>query len=274
MSLDATRWAWRQKITATQKLVLLSLADRADENHHCYPSTKRLVDDTCLYRETIFKAIDDLEKLSLLSVKRELGKGNKFTLIGVNDRHEVSSEMPTGKQPKTSSNKPTSSEMPTSSDLPTPTSSEMPTTQSVNADTYQSANADTESTIESTNNLSIESTNRKSSKKENFFAGVNPQVVIDYLAVRKAKKAAPVSKTVFDGIVREAGKAGYTLEQALITCCERNWVGFNASWIQSKEVPQKQNKSEFQKSTTELAKAKLFGLTQPEKDITSETARV
>lgn len=258
MSLDATRWAWQQKVSATQKLVLLSLADRADENHHCYPSTKRLVDDTGLYRETIFDAIKSLEELKLLSVTRALGKGNKFTLIGINDRHETSSDLPTG------------SKKPTSSKKPTPTSSDLPTTQSVNADTYQSVNADTESTIESTNNLSIESTNKKSSKKIEFFTGINPQVVSDYLAVRKAKKAPPVSKTVFDGLVREADKAGYTLEQALITCCERNWVGFNSAWVQVKQATKNQSISEQNKITTELARKKLFGTESKEKDITHE----
>lgn len=270
MSLDATRWAWQQKVTATQKLVLLSLADRADENHHCYPSTARLVNDTGLYRETIFKAIDDLEKLNLLSVKRELGKGNKFTLLGVNERHETSSDLPTGKHEKTSSNKPTGSEMPTSRKKPTPTSSDLPTTQSVNADTYQSVNADTESTIESTNNLSIESTSKNAQKKIDFFVGVNPQVVSDYLAVRKAKKAPSVSQTVFDGLVREAHKAGYTLEQALITCCERNWVGFNSAWVQEKNLTRNQSIAEQNKITTELARKKLFGNQSQEKDITHE----
>lgn len=31
MSLAATRWAWQQRVTPAQKLVLLSLADRAGE---------------------------------------------------------------------------------------------------------------------------------------------------------------------------------------------------------------------------------------------------
>lgn len=270
MSLDATRWAWQQKVTATQKLVLLSLADRADENHHCYPSTSRLVNDTGLYRETIFKAIDELEKLNLLSVKRELGKGNKFTLLGVNERHETSSDLHTG------------SEKPTSRKKPTPTSSDLPTTQSVNADYYQSVNADTNLPIEPITNLPVESTNRKIAKKVNFFSEINPQIVSDYLAVRKAKKAPPVSQTVFDGLVRESGKAGYSLEQALIVCCERNWVGFNAAWVVDKNIvnihaEKDRQRKEYNKLTNEKLKQKLFGEHQQqreERDITHETVAV
>ena len=72
-------------------------------------------------------------------------------------------------------------------------------------------------------------------KKINFFAGIDENIVNDYLAVRKAKKAPAVSKTVFDGLVRESNLAGITLVQALAVCCERNWVGFKAEWYAGKK---------------------------------------
>ena len=263
MSLDATRWAWQQIIKpASVKIVLLSLADRAGESHECYPSTIRLEKDTGLYRETIFEAIKSLEKIGLISVKRELGKGNKFTLIGVENRHSTSSEMPTSRQ------------IPTSSKKPTPTSRHLPTTQSVNADTYQSVNADTNLSIEPINNLSIEPTNSKKQKKSQFFEGVKKQIVDDYLAVRKSKKAPPVSQTVFDGLLREATKAGCTLEQALTTCIERNWVGFNASWVEParrQNFKDKGSIAEQNKASTEAARIRLFGNIQPEKEVQHAT---
>ena len=46
MSLDATRWAWCCNVTPSQKLLLLSLADRADEYHRCCLSFTRLSKDT------------------------------------------------------------------------------------------------------------------------------------------------------------------------------------------------------------------------------------
>lgn len=50
MSLDATNWAWRVGLTEKKggsriplkRLILLSLADRAGEDHCCYPSMQRL----------------------------------------------------------------------------------------------------------------------------------------------------------------------------------------------------------------------------------------
>jgi hypothetical protein len=55
----------------------------------------------------------------------------------------------------------------------------------------------------------------------------------DFLAIRKAKKA-PLTATALAGIEREAGKAGYTLQKALETCCARGWQGFEAGWVQPK----------------------------------------
>jgi len=37
MSTEASSWAWRQRLTATQKLVLLALADHADHEGICWP---------------------------------------------------------------------------------------------------------------------------------------------------------------------------------------------------------------------------------------------
>lgn len=53
----------------------------------------------------------------------------------------------------------------------------------------------------------------------------------DWKTLRKAKKA-PITKTVIEGIRREAGIAGMTLEQAIKTSCERNWQSFKAEWMQ------------------------------------------
>lgn len=76
---------------------------------------------------------------------------------------------------------------------------------------------------------------KTNAKKVNFFADIPKSLVFDYLQVRKAKRAPPVSKTVYDGLVRESALAGITIEQAITICCERNWVGFKADWyIQQK----------------------------------------
>ena len=59
---------------------------------------------------------------------------------------------------------------------------------------------------------------------------VDQKVWEDFLAIRKAKRA-PLSSTALEGIKREAGKAGWTLNQALTECVVRGWQGFKAEWV-------------------------------------------
>jgi hypothetical protein len=66
---------------------------------------------------------------------------------------------------------------------------------------------------------------------------VNPATWADFLQVRKAKKA-PVTAAAISGIEREARKAGWSLEKALLECCARGWAGFKADWVADKG-PQK-----------------------------------
>lgn len=65
--------------------------------------------------------------------------------------------------------------------------------------------------------------------------GVDSQVISDWLELRKAKRAA-VTQTTVAGIEREAEKAGMTLAAALAICCERGWQGFNADWMVKRQL--------------------------------------
>lgn len=67
--------------------------------------------------------------------------------------------------------------------------------------------------------------------------GVTGQTWTDWLQLRKTLKAA-VTQTAIDGISREAGRAGYSLEQALVTCCANGWRGFKADWVQLQRAGQ------------------------------------
>jgi hypothetical protein len=58
----------------------------------------------------------------------------------------------------------------------------------------------------------------------------------DWLEVRKAKRAGPVTQTVLDAVRREAGKAGISLQDAIAHCCLSGWQGFRADWYLSKQA--------------------------------------
>lgn len=97
MSVDATRWAWSQKdLRPAEKLVLLSLADRAAEDSTCFPSNKRLQDDTGLDRKTIITCIQALIDRGLVCDTGERRGQTKqirvLKLVGVGLRENNSPE--------------------------------------------------------------------------------------------------------------------------------------------------------------------------------------
>ena len=61
--------------------------------------------------------------------------------------------------------------------------------------------------------------------------GVPEELTTEWKAVRKAKRAGPISQTVIDALHREAAKAGITVEEAVRGCVERGWQGFKADWF-------------------------------------------
>jgi len=79
-------------------------------------------------------------------------------------------------------------------------------------------------------------TETKTEKKATVVAtpdGVSQSVWDDFKTLRKAKKA-PITQRAVDGIIAEANKAGWSLEQALTECCVRGWQAFKAEWVADK----------------------------------------
>ena len=104
MSLDATIWAWKAEVeSSTQRLILLSLADRAGEDHKCYPSIMRMVKDTKMNRKTIIKVLDDLEQKALIKFTGSIvGNGVKvYQLLGVVGREDETTSTKRGLVVKT-----------------------------------------------------------------------------------------------------------------------------------------------------------------------------
>ena len=66
--------------------------------------------------------------------------------------------------------------------------------------------------------------------------GVSDSVWQDFKTLRKAKRS-PITQKAIDGIIREANKAGWTVEQALSECCFRGWQAFKADWVATKTNP-------------------------------------
>lgn len=67
--------------------------------------------------------------------------------------------------------------------------------------------------------------------------GIPDPLLADYMAVRKAKRAGPLTDTAIAGLQREATNAGISLEQAVTACVEFGWQGFNATWYADRKKP-------------------------------------
>lgn len=101
------------------------------------------------------------------------------------------------------------------------------------ADCYQDARPETETEGE---------TEAKREAKTNTPEGVSDSIFKDYLEVRKSKKAK-WTETALKGMIREAGKAGISLEDAMRICIERNWQALKAEWIKEKQTAAEKNQS-------------------------------
>lgn len=78
MSISAMAWALKQNVgSPTRKLVLLAIANYADENGKCWPSQERLCQDTELGERTIRDALKGLEADGYITRTSRHVNGNK-----------------------------------------------------------------------------------------------------------------------------------------------------------------------------------------------------
>ncbi len=65
--------------------------------------------------------------------------------------------------------------------------------------------------------------------------GADDQLIHDWLAVRKTKKASN-TKTAFETFEKQLSKSGIDINLVLKVCIDRDWKGFNASWLQNVDL--------------------------------------
>lgn len=113
MSIDATKWAWTAPVkNSSQRLVLLSLADRAGEEHTAWPSIERLAKDTVLDKKTVQKVILELINLGLVNDTGERTGPTKrvrvLKLNGIKGREECTQNWDYSNDKKTVKSNPNS----------------------------------------------------------------------------------------------------------------------------------------------------------------------
>lgn len=75
MSIKAISWAFEQKLKPGPKLVLLKLADNANDEGYCWPSMTHVCEHTGLSRSSVIRHIKSLEAAGLLETKRRSKDG-------------------------------------------------------------------------------------------------------------------------------------------------------------------------------------------------------
>lgn len=76
MSFQAMAWAVQHRLPVKEKITLLILANYAsNKDGDCYPSIGTLADDTGMSKDSVIRAIKELEDAGLLSVNRRQVEG-------------------------------------------------------------------------------------------------------------------------------------------------------------------------------------------------------
>ena len=72
-------WAWGIQLPPTIKLILMSLADNADDTATCFPSVKYIAQRCCVSQRTVRRAIRELQRLNLLTIQPQFRKDGSNT---------------------------------------------------------------------------------------------------------------------------------------------------------------------------------------------------
>lgn len=82
MTIRAMNWAWGVKLQPSVKLVLLKLADRANDDGECWPGQSSIADECCISKNTLIRHLKELEALGLITkFKRKSEDGKQGTNV-------------------------------------------------------------------------------------------------------------------------------------------------------------------------------------------------
>ena len=187
-----------------RKLVLIKLADNANDDGICFPSYQYIADVCEISKASARTHIDALIKMGFVSKKARKNKdgssSNLYLLHLEKGMPADSTGMPAD-----------------STGMPADSTGGMPADSTITCHSSEPVNKP-----------------KKTSQKNTALSllaefGITGQLADDFAEHRKSKKAA-ITRTALEGFQREADKAGITLEEAIAIAIERDWRGFNASW--------------------------------------------
>ena len=180
-----------------RKLVLIKLADNANDDGICFPSYQYIADVCEISRRSAMNHIEALIDMGFVLKKSRKNKDGSSSNLYVLNLEKGSAGDSLGSAGYSLGG--------SAGDSPI---------------TYHS--------LEPINEP-IKKTKQKSAVVLLAEFGIEGQLAEDFIAHRKSKKAT-ITETVLKGYQREADKAGIPLAAAMEISIVRNWQGFNANW--------------------------------------------
>lgn len=256
MSFDAIRWAMAQDVEkSSAKFVLVAMADcvnmETGSDMLCWPSYRHLAARTGQDLKTVEAGVKRLRDAAfVLDTGERQGRTGSVVVYRLNTtRNGVSLPMP---EPRL---KPSIAPENGGASLQAaaPTTAASNPTSGATAENNSNTGFPVSNTVfpvkrpqipfEATpktgggiSNGTRDGTNKEPVKKARqraadlLIPGVSLELQGDWTKVREKKRAGPITQTVIDGLLREAGKAGISAADAVTFCCEAGWQGFNAGW--------------------------------------------
>lgn len=225
---------------SARKLVLLKLADNANDSGECVPSYQHIADQCEMSRRSVINHVQALIDMGLLVKFERLGgekrnRSNRYILKldGENSAPRSGEDSALGGE--------TASPLSGENSAPRTYHSSEPIKEPIPPNP-QGGSADAPKNRTSAFGLNDLLTNNPH--------GVSEQVLSDWLTCRKALRA-PVTSTAWSRIVRELGKcvdAGICPDEALTEAQVAGWRGFQYEWIanrQRSQAPARQSGPDF-----------------------------
>ncbi|XNI44869.1 helix-turn-helix domain-containing protein [Haemophilus influenzae] len=197
-----------------RKLVLLKLADNANDDGICFPSYQYIADKCEMTRRSAINHIEYLIKMGLVSKKERKNKDGSISNLYFLHLEQGSENFALG-------------------------------SENFSLGGSENISPRTSHSLEPVNEP--KKTTQKSESEmllEQF--GITGQLAKDFITHRKAKKA-PITETAMNGFLREANKVRLSVAESVAISIERNWQGFKATWylkdkeLQSIKQPQSSN---------------------------------
>ena len=187
-----------------RKLVLLKLADNANDDGICFPSYQYIADKCEMTRRSAISHIEYLIKMGLVSKKERKNKDGSISNLYFLHLEQDSENFALGGE-----------------------------NISLGSENFALGGSENISPRTSHSLEPVNEPKKTTQKSESEMLleqfGITGQLAKDFIAHRKAKKGV-INQTQLNRLQKQADKAGISICEAVEICIERNWQGFNASW--------------------------------------------